>query len=103
MAIQYKHATARKERSNDFKRRVFCRCSDKRYIATLDKGKEKVLLCFVETMNFVDKQHFGLLLEKGIARADNALNVVFSGVNCGELKKFCTNGICINSCERCLS
>jgi hypothetical protein len=53
--IQYKDARARKKRRDNFKTRIFGRRADKGDVAALDEGQKKILLRFIEAMNFVDE------------------------------------------------
>ena len=87
---------ARKKRGNDFEGGVFRGCADQRDDAVFDAVQERILLCLVEPVDFVDEEH-GPPAEPGAVRLrtfDNLADILHAGGDRVELEKlrFCVPG-----------
>src|SRR3989344_6376806 len=96
---EYEDPTTGEERRNNLEARVLGRSADEGNVAALDKGEEKILLRFVETMYFINKKNDGFLESECAALRDDALDIVFAGFHRGEFVKFRSDRIGIDACE----
>jgi hypothetical protein len=85
-------AAAREEGRVDFEGRVLGGCADEADGTALDPGKEGVLLCAVEAMNFVDEQDGACAPGSGLLRVGHDLfDFFYAGEYGGE---FDEGGLC---------
>ncbi|MNI73661.1 hypothetical protein D3C73_1296850 [compost metagenome] len=56
-AFQHVHAATRQQRGVQLERRILGGGADEQDGAALDMRQERILLCLVETVHFVDEQH----------------------------------------------
>src|SRR3989344_2366733 len=55
--FEHKHAASGKQCGNNFKTRILCCRPNEGELSTFDKGKQVVLLCFIKTMNLIEKKN----------------------------------------------
>ena len=99
--FEYIYLRARKQGGVHLKRRVFCGRADKRNQPAFHMRQEGVLLCFVEAVDFIDKQNGALLPLPGRLSFLNRLADVFHArKHGGNGQKLCAEALRDNPRQR---